>query len=188
MNKKLIVIEGFDRAGKDTLLDDLESFQNNNLYIYRNDLTGLPKYNKEQNNFIEWLNKFIDTQINQLNKLFNKYDIVIMTRLIISDEVYSTLFNREHTTIKYIKNLRKDVESFNYCILFDNYKEYVQRLKNIGDNDIQYNERDFEKINQLYKLKSQELPYSFNINYVFGNTNKIEVLNNFLQYINYDKR
>ena len=114
--KRLIVIEGFDRSGKDTLMKDLFDMNLPNTYIYFNDLEGLPKYDKEQGDFLVWLNNFIYTQINTINELFDKYDTVIMTRLLISDEVYSLLFNREHTCIKYIDNLRKDVTIYNYCI------------------------------------------------------------------------
>ena len=51
--KKLFVIEGFDRAGKDTLLNDLEKIENKKFYVYKSDLSGLPKYDKEQSDFRE---------------------------------------------------------------------------------------------------------------------------------------
>ena len=57
--KKLIVIEGFDRSGKDTLMYDLIKEDLPNTFIYLNDLEGLPKYDKEQDDFLVWLNKFI---------------------------------------------------------------------------------------------------------------------------------
>lgn len=180
MDKKLFVIEGFDRAGKDTLLNDLEKIKNKKFYVYKSDLSGLPKYDKEQSDFISWLNRFIDTQIKQLNELFNTYDIIIMTRLIISDEVYSTLFNREHTTIKYLKNLREDVELYNYCLLFESYDEYLKRLNIINESIIQYNRDDFNKINDLYKDIIEKSEYKSYINYVKANDQTKDILSNFI--------
>ena len=183
MSKKLIVIEGFDRCGKDTLMADL-SKQNNDFYIYGNDLTGLPKYDKEQEEFLVWLNKFIDKQVNDLNELFKTYDTIVMCRLLVSDEVYSTLFNREHTTIKYMDKL-KDVEIIHYCLLFNDYNEYINRLKKIGDNIIQYNENHFNTINQLYIDTLNSLNYKYHINYIYSYTSRRSVLEDFYRY--YDK-
>ena len=183
MSKKLIVIEGFDRCGKDTLMMDL-SKQNNDFYIYGNDLTGLPKYDKEQEEFLVWLNKFIDKQVNDLNELFKTYDTIVMCRLLVSDEVYSTLFNREHTTIKYMDQL-KDVEIIHYCLLFNDYDEYINRLKKIGDNIIQYDENYFNMINQLYIDTLNNLNYKYHINYIYSYTSQRNVLGDFYKY--YDK-
>lgn len=183
MSKKLIIIEGFDRCGKDTLMSDLSNF-NNDFYIYDNDLTGLPKYDKEQGKFLDWLNAFIDKQINDLNELFKTYDTIVMCRLLISDEVYSTLFNREHTTIKYMDKLQ-NVEIINYCLLFNNYDEYCKRLEKINDENIQYSYDEFNKINQLYVDKLKEFNYKYYINYIYSYTTRRNVLENF--YIYYDK-
>lgn len=183
MSKKLIIIEGFDRCGKDTLISDL-SKQNNDFYVYGNDLTGLPKYDKEQEEFLVWLNKFIKKQVKDLNELFKTYDTIVMCRLLISDEVYSTLFNREHTTIKYMDKL-KDVEIINYCLLFNDYDEYLKRLIKIGDNDIQYNRKEFEAINQLYKTILNSLTYKYHINYIYSCNSRRNILEDFYTY--YDK-
>lgn len=185
--KRLIVIEGFDRSGKDTLMKDLYQLNLPNTYIYFNNLEGLPKYDKEQDSFLGWLNKFISTQVETINKLFDSYDTVIMTRFLISDEVYSKLFNREHTCIKYMSRLRKDIEIKNYCILFNDYQEYVQRLNNINDNDIQYNEREFDKINQLYIDVINKLNISsYMILHILSDTKPKTILNNFLTVYEYD--
>lgn len=176
MKKKLFVIEGFDRAGKDTLLNDLSKIDIQNTYIYFNDLNGLPKYDKEQDDFLEWLNKFINNQINELIELFKKYDNIIMTRLLLSDEVYSELFNREHTTIKYIDKL-KDIEIINYCLLFINFEEYVKRIE-ILNSDIQYNKNMFNKINKLYQDKIKNL--NGFIKYVKAKDKPQDILNDFL--------
>ena len=184
--KKLIVIEGFDRCGKDTLMYDLIKEDLLNTFIYLNDLEGLPKYDKEQDDFLVWLNKFIDTQIKTINKLFDRYDTVIMTRFFISDEVYSNLFNREHTVIKYLDNLRKDIYIVNFCILFKDYNEYLNRITNIKET-IQYSKEDFNKINELYNTELNK-PYYHNIKVlceIVSQTTQKNLLDTFLNIYNY---
>ena len=177
--KNLFVIEGFDRAGKDTLMNDLSKLNLNNTYVLKNDLTGLPKYDKEQGDFLIWLDRFISNFINEINEAFKKYDNVIVTRLIISDEVYSNLFNRKHTVINHINKLNKNVEIYNYCLLFSNYEEYLKRVNKIGAN-IQYLEYEFNKINDLYinELKKQKGIICF----IYGNDLPSKILTSFLDY------
>ena len=107
-----------------------------------------------------------------------------MVRLVISDEVYSKLFNREHTTIKYMNKL-KDVQIFNYCILFKNYNEYLDRLSKIMDGKIQYNQEDFDNLNNLYKEVLDESNYNYQIYYILSDTTRKDIVNNFLTF--YDK-
>lgn len=153
--KRLIVIEGFDRCGKDTLLEDLEKYCKQKylkeVYVFKNDLEGLPKYDKEQGEFLVWLNKYIEKQVNRLNELFETYDTVVMSRFLISDMVYSELFKREHTVIKYMEKL-KPVMYYNYCMLFRNYDEYLKRLEILKDKDIQYTKEEFDQIKQYYHI------------------------------------
>ena len=177
--KRLIVIEGFDRCGKDTLLEDLEK---NDIFVFKNDLEGLPKYDKEQDNFLEWLDNYIKWQIKTLNKLFEDHDIIVMSRFLVSDEVYSELFNRKHTVIEHIKDLRKDVMIFNYCLLFKDYQEYLDRLKIIHDNEIQYSKEDFDKINGLYE-KNTNGYFSYR-KWIFSYNTRQEVLDNFMKIYN----
>lgn len=178
--KKLIVVEGFDRCGKDTLLDDLKN-QDTNFYVYIEPLVGLPKYDKEQGDFLVWLNQFISCQVRELNKLFKTYDTVVMCRLIVSDEVYSTMFNREHTVEKYLSQIECD-EICNYCMLFKDYDEYLKRLALIGDTNIQYDRTEFDRINELYiNILSK---FSGTIKYIYSDTSREDVVEHFKDYIN----
>jgi thymidylate kinase len=184
-DKKLIVIEGFDRSGKDTLLQDLKNYiKDNSIYIYENDLTGLPSYSKEQGKFLDWLNLFIDKQTNELNKLFETYDTVIMVRLIVSDEVYSHEFNRERTTIKYMNKL-DGIEINNYCILFKNFSEYSKRINRLGF-DLQYQKQEFEDINKLYSDILDNIGYKYHINYIKNWTTPEEILSDFINIYELD--
>ena len=184
-NKKLIVIEGFDRSGKDTLLQDLKNYiKDNSICIYENDLTGLPSYSKEQGKFIDWLNKFIDKQTDDLIKLFETYDTVIMVRLIVSDEVYSHEFKRERTTIKYMNKL-DGIEINNYCILFKNFSEYSKRINRLGF-DLQYHKQEFDDINKLYNDVLENIGYKYNINYIKNWTTPEEILSDFINIYELD--
>lgn len=181
--KRLIVIEGFDRSGKDSLMKDLaDSNLLPNTWVYFNDLEGLPKYDKEQENFLVWLNRLIQMQVNKLNELFDSYDTIIMTRFIVSDEVYSTLFNREHTVIKYIDQLRKDVQIINYCLLFSTWVDYLKRLEMLEVDEAQYDNKDFYSINKLYKDLLSNYEES-RIYYVHYNTSRLDILIDFIKYV-----
>ena len=190
--KRLIVIEGFDRCGKDTLLADLEKISSlmPQVYIMKNDLTGLPSYDREQEDFLTWLNHYIQFQVNEINNRFNEYDTIIMSRFIISDEVYSLLFNREYTTRNYLPRL-VDCDIYNFCINFDNYQEYLDRINMLGDEEAQYDEDYFNKINKLYNNVSSNIFNFINDNklniimdycflYIKSTTTRLQILKNFL--------
>lgn len=174
--KRLIVIEGFDRCGKDSLLEDLEK---EGYCVLYNDLEGLPKYDKEESDFLTWLRSYVTKQIEILNKMFDAHDTIVMSRFIISDEVYSTLFNREHTVEKLIGNLRKDVDIEFFCMLFMNYREYLKRLKMIGE-ETQYDCQDFARINNLYEVIAN--PYSGVFKYINAEETREDILKTFLQF------
>lgn len=174
--KRLIVIEGFDRCGKDSLLEDLEK---NNIFVFKNDLEGLPKYDKEQDDFLEWLDNYIKWQIKTLNNLFKKHETIILTRFLVSDEVYSKLFNRKRTVVKYLEKLNGNVLIYNYCLLFESYDEYLKRLEMIGE-PVQYSEEDFNKINDLYK--EQINMRVGKIKYVHATDTKEDIRKDFINY------
>ena len=189
MQKKLIVIEGFDRAGKDTLMNDLKDIKSSlseNVYLYFNDLPeDMPSYSKQPVEYLVWLDSFIDKQVKELNELFTKYDIVIMVRFYVTDFVYSYMFNRPGTVSRYLSKLDENVEISNYCLLFENYQEYISRLKMLeGDEFIpQYNENDFNKINEKYveAINMFEDGYfGSKIKYIKSSTTRKEIIDDFI--------
>lgn len=149
MAKKLIVIDGFDRTGKDTLLKFKSEHLKDKEYVYFNDLTGKPSY-KDKENYLVWLNNFLTKQRNDLVDLSFNYDTVYMVRLDLCDKVYSKLFNREYTAGKYFGYVHKRYDVKNFVLLWKNYAEYMKRLERLGDKDIEYNLQNFEKIQKLY--------------------------------------
>ena len=82
-------------------------------------------------------------------------------------------------------NKLKDVEIINYCLLFNDYDEYLKRLIKIGDNDIQYSRDEFNSINQLYKDILNSLTYKYHINYIYSYDSPKNILEDFYRY--YDK-
>ena len=189
MQKKLIAIEGFDRAGKDTLMNDLKDIKSSlseNVYLYFNDLPeDMPSYSKQPVEYLVWLDSFIDKQVKELNELFMKYDIVIMVRFYVTDFVYSYMFNRPGTVSRYLSKLDENVEISNYCLLFENYQEYIGRLKMLeGDEFIpQYDENDFNKINEKYveAINMFEDGYlGSKIKYIKSSTTRKEIIDDFI--------
>lgn len=178
--KKLIVVEGFDRCGKDSLLEDIEQ---NDVFVFGNDLAGLPKYDKEQDDFLKWLDSFIEFQVKHLNELFKTHDKIVITRFIISDEVYSTLFNRKHTVMNHLNEFNEQVEIHNYCLLFDSYDEYLKRLDMIGEQT-QYDEKDFNKINELYERLMNEIGFRNKVKRIFASDIREDIKKDFLNYYN----
>ena len=185
MSKKLIVIEGFDRCGKDTLMTDFyeltmaQTYFNEgkkdqqvyfDIFFRKNPFDGGYTMSGGLEETIDFIKnfKFGEEEIDYLKSL----------------GVFSTLFNREHTTIKYMDKL-KDVEIIHYCLLFNDYDEYLNRLIKIGDSNVQYNKDEFNSINQLYIDILNSLNYKYHINYVYSYNSRRNILENFYKY--YDK-
>ena len=103
MNKPyLIVIEGQDRTGKDTLINNL--VEKYGFYCYKqqeHEKTGVDYRNKEQ--YEKWVYNHIDKIYNDLLEISKTNKIILLSRLWISDNVYSDLFGRNHIVEKYFK-------------------------------------------------------------------------------------
>jgi thymidylate kinase len=171
----LIVIEGQDRAGKDTLLHDLENI---GLPIFSPDISHLPNYHNPE----EWraaLKLFLEKQANDMIAL-NVKDLYI-ARFQLSEYVYADLFNRSNLFEDCINDIIKNHFIIkNVIILWDTYQDYLNRLKMINDDYIEYNEEDFNKIKNLY-LKHKK-PNDVVI-YVKANTSRAELMSQFLNEI-----
>lgn len=151
MVKRLICIEGFDRIGKDTLLDMIkERNTSENIYVYRSEPKNLPNYESKKE-FTKWLDNYIRCQVMDLNSLFNHYDTIIMGRFVLSDIVYSEVFDRQQVTLPIVRDhLRLDVNIINFITKWESYTEYLSRLVDINEEP-QYNTKEFNKINDAFK-------------------------------------
>ena len=91
-----------------------------------------------------------------------------------SEYVYADLFNRPNLFEDYINNILKGhFKIKNIILLWDTYQDYLDRLKMINDDYIEYNEDDFNKIKNLY-LKHKQ-PEDIVI-YVKSNTTREDLI------------
>lgn len=149
---KLHIIEGFDRIGKDTLLDYIDK-ETSKLYgdtlVYKQHNCPPDYHNKDE--FVKWLDIFIRNQVLQLCELAKSYDDIYMARLLISDQVYSMLFHRDCIVEKYYNKILETFYKVDHTVLlFKDYDEYLKRLERINDDVVEYDKTDFDRINNFY--------------------------------------
>ncbi len=155
---KLIVLEGHDRTGKDTLLDMLDF---NDFLVYKqksSEEEGVDYKNPKV--YEEWMKKNIRKVLNDLyvmNELNGTDRPIVMTRLLLTDNVFADLYNREHIVEKWFKEeIDNNFDCINYIMLWRNYDEYKFRMRKIGKT-IDFNKEEFEEITKkfvTYKDKS----------------------------------
>ena len=122
-----------------------------------------------------------------INKIYNDLleisktnKIILLSRLWISDNVYSDLFGRNHIVEKYFKDKFKD--KFNiktFILLWENFDNYITRLQNINEN-IEYEVDEFNHTIELYKKYGTEQDKFLIIE---NTTSKNNILNNFITNI-----
>lgn len=180
MNKPyLIVIEGQDRTGKDTLINNL--VEKYGFYCYKqqeHEKTGVDYRNKEQ--YEKWVYNHINKIYNDLLEISKTNKIILLSRLWISDNVYSDLFGRNHIVEKYFKDKFKD--KFNiktFILLWEDFDNYTTRLQNINEN-IEYEVDEFNHTIELYKKYGTEQDKFLIIE---NTTSKNNILNNFITNI-----
>lgn len=181
----LIVIEGQDRTGKDTLINNLVNQYG--LYRYKqgaHEETGVDYRNKEQ--YEKWVYNHINTIYTNLLEISKTNKIILLSRLWISDNVYSDLFGRNHIVDKYFKEKFKDTFNIKTFVLlwedFDNYKSRVD----IINEDLEYEVDEFNRTIELYKKYVEE---NDKILIIENTTSAKNILNNFITNIlNYVER
>lgn len=168
--EELIVLEGFDRIGKDTQLEFFKhtEYHPNELevYIQKKD-EKMPHYRQDPEGFVKWLKDYLKNQAEDLCKIdWSKR--LIMTRLFVSDYVYSHLFDRPYVAGSVRRYLERHFTFRHIALLWDSYEDYLERIKKSGD-ELEYSKEEFDKIQQYYLdgLKSnQELGDIINVVYV----------------------
>lgn len=153
---RLIILEGFDRTGKDTLLRKFdEKHKDDSSYkaYFQYPPSDIPKYREQPNEFKNWLIDWIGNQVDDLiDRAKNGAKTQMIVRLLLTDKVYSTIFNREEVVNRYHDKVFDNFQVENVIFLFKNYDEYLKRLNIIGDNVKEYSEEEFYKVNELYVL------------------------------------
>ena len=157
MSKKtLIAIEGFDRVGKDTLISNfLEKYPSAKHYKQpTSESVGISYRDTKQ--FELYLYDHYTQVIKELIDLNKSTDIVITSRLFVSDKTYSELFGRKYQfgelAEKY--NLLDHFNLISYCMLWKSYDEYLKRINN---SNIEYNKEEFIRLNDLFCKNTLEL-------------------------------
>lgn len=181
-NKELIVIDGMDRAGKDTCLNELYNIiDHNKEYCYFTVVKKRCDY-RNKKAFRKVLKRFLKKQKRDIEKLFKKYDRIYIARLDMSDNVFSELFNRERIAEKIFKSLHYKYSISYYILLFKSYNEYIKRLNMINETEVQYNKAEFNKIKKLFEKGSSLYKGKAAIYYVTSNTNKNSLVKNILNF------
>lgn len=187
---KIIVIEGHDRTGKDTLLNDLKKHKD--IYIF--EVPTSEEYEKNEKvsykdhscepmlfrDYLRILNKLVEIERS------GKYKYVILYRLLLSDNVFSKLWNRNKIFETYFNKAFNYYFDFShYVLLWDNYEELLNRLNKINEEDIPYNKEDFNKIKSYFEEETKKIESTnkTKINFIKCDTKKEEVYNNFLEFI-----
>lgn len=163
---KIYIFEGFERIGKDTLLD--EGFEN--VVPYKQHAADLnpPDY-RDQKGYAHWLISYLK---NQANELCNIESDTMMTRLFMSDFVFCNLFGRERIAEKIRSQIESHFEIVNIVLLWKDYDEYLKRLEMIGDDKPEYSKEEFLKIQDLYRKGKYELSRQNKYFYIENITNE----------------
>ena len=134
---KLICIEGFDRIGKDYLVDRL-GIKRKKLKIY-NKKSKAPDYRGNPHVFENWIQQHL---INQLKEITELRSNVLKIRYFTSEYVYSTLFNRKTIVDQIFNDINGNFEISQYIMLFRDYNEYFTRCIDLN-SEPEYEEGEF---------------------------------------------
>lgn len=181
-DKELIVIDGMDRAGKDTCLNELYNIiDRNKEYCYFTRIEKKQDYTNKKT-FRKFLKRFLKKQKKDIEKLFKKYDRIYISRFDMSDHVFSTLFNRKRIAEKIFKSLHYKYSIKYYILVFKSFNEYIKRLKLINEKELQYNKEDFNKIKKLFEKEVSIYNGKATLYNITSNTDKSKLANNILKF------
>ena len=148
----LYVIEGFDRIGKDFILNKIKTipFTDGSNFVVFSQHNNPPEY-RNLSEFEAWLKPFLENQADELISLSGSDNKdIIMSRLFSSEAVYSELFKRNNCVDNIFYKLKNYFNIKQIIILYSSYDQYLKRC-NLLNTDIEYSEEEFNKINNLYK-------------------------------------
>ena len=109
---KIIIVEGTDRTGKDTLINELKNMSNHTLIIHCGKPVGntLKEQNINQNIlFNDYLRKIYE------DKYFDVCDLIIFNRAWYGEYVYGTIYRKrdKEDVLKMINGIERNLKSFN---------------------------------------------------------------------------
>ena len=112
LHMKIIIVEGTDRTGKDTLINELKNMSNHTLIIHCGKPVGntLKEQNRNQNIlFNDYLKKIYE------DKYFGVCDLIIFNRAWYGEYVYGTIYRErdKEDVLKMINCVEQDLKLFN---------------------------------------------------------------------------
>lgn len=144
----LIDIEGFDRVGKDTLLNNLSNLPG--LEIYRQPpVESFGVDYRDTKRFEPILREHFKKVISDLQK-FDGSKPVILSRFLLSDNVYSHMFIRERILEQEFNKVKDKFKLTTVLLLWDSFNDYVERVKASG-SVLEYEEDEFKYIQHYFE-------------------------------------
>ena len=160
LRKRLICIEGFDRAGKDTLLRRAGVDWCRKVILYEQpEVEAVGVDYRDSSEFSKYLKDHFAVVVQDLNDLLSKPRCVMMTRFLVSDNTYSEMFGREHLLEQAVEEgdlLKPDVELKVFLLLWKNYDEYLKRVA-ASKSRIEYTEEEFMRVQSLMEQEAKKL-------------------------------
>lgn len=175
---KLIILEGFDRVGKDTLLKTLSSKDDGYAYMQHTP-NDMPNYRSNPTGFYKFLEKWLDNQVGDLTRLSKQYKTIYLSRFFASDYVYSILFNRQNIANKFLDKLNDVFDIENVIFLWDTYEDYIHRCKSSQSN-IEYDKDEFVIIQSLYSTFANYNKKNTIVMYISDKLSKEEIYKMFI--------
>lgn len=189
---KIIIIEGTDRTGKDTLINELKNYFNRTLIIH----CGKP-IGSTDNEKIIFQNNFFNDHINKLTSNIYKdiCDVVIFNRSWIGEYVYGQLYRNMTNTqaSEFISNKdlllnNNDKLDLYYIQLVNSSNKLIQDYddgESLSNDSIMIN-KERELFYDVYSLTSIKNKKIINVNVDDTFREKNDILKEVLEFINID--
>lgn len=150
---KLLCLEGCDRTGKGTLLENLKQCFDDFL-VYNPVSAEKERVDyKDPKKFEEWIRKTIRKVLDDLYtmaKLNGTDRPIVMDRLLLTDNVFADLFGRDHIVEKYFgREIEANFNLTNYIMLWRNPEEYKDRVNLLKENQ-DFTEKEIDDIIRLF--------------------------------------
>jgi thymidylate kinase len=150
---RIIVLEGCDRTGKGTLLENLKN-RFDDFLVYNPVSAEKERVDyKNPQKFEEWIRKTIRKVLDDLytmSKLNGTDRPIVMDRLLLTDNVFADLFDREHVVEKYFgREIESNFKLTNYIMLWRNPEEYKDRVNLLKENQ-DFTEKEIDDILSLF--------------------------------------
>lgn len=180
---RLICLDGGDRCGKDEVMSHLDP---NKFIVYKQPETEAQDTDyKNPEKFKAFMLKYIRKVLDDLytlSKMNDNKKPIVMSRLLLCDNVFSDIYGREHVVEKYFgREIATNFDITNYIMLFADYNEYVNRIK-IINGTIDFNKEELDNIAKLYYKYKQDNDI---VKLIYANDSKEKELNDFLENFNY---